>query len=242
MESPRRPTSSLFQDLVLHKETSNSPSRPSSRLLFLPSHRRIHQQPSCSEESEGDHHSRSRRLIALCGDPKAFLYHKKGCLLDRNPNGLEASEERDEPKTRSVTPVLVKSRGSGGRTNRSRHKPQNTELPEKQPWTRDGLFLRVVNACRNTPSSRNTKNVLARQRAEESASLRYWASAQARFKKIRRHDPDLLVPIYFLEKEAEEDYEAEVLHTALERKANASPVHRLLRSGRRTNAGSAVLE
>lgn len=149
---------------------------------------------------------------------------------------LREFEQEDEERTRSLTPVSLKPRECATRAGKSHHKPRLTGLPEKQPWTRDGLFQRVVNACRNTPSSRDAKTLLTRRRAQEAASLRYWKEAQHRFKKIRGYDPDLLVPIYFLEKEAEADYEAEVLHTAMERKANASPVQRLLRSGRKVYA------
>lgn len=65
--------------------------------------------------------------------------------------------------------------------------------------------------------------------------MRLWRRGQDRFMRIRAYDPDLLVPLYFLDKEAETDYEAEVLNTAQSRRENASPIQRLLRPSRKSN-------
>lgn len=110
-------------------------------------------------------------------------------------------------------------------------------LPKQQPQsTRDQLFHRVVRACvNNTPSAKDLESEIDRERRSESVSMRLWKRGQDRFERIRAHDPDLLVPLYFMDKEAEAYYEADVLQTAQSRRANASPVQRLLRPGRKSN-------
>ena len=170
--------------------------------------------------------ARKRHILALCGDPKAFLYYKQRHLMERELPELR-SRQLSEDKGKSLTPSLRK------------HPilPRSPSPPPKQPpqSTRDQLFHRVVKACVNTPSAKDLESVIDRERRSESVSMRLWKRGQDRFKRIRAHDPDLLVPLYFLDKEAEAYYEADVLHTAQSRRENASPVQRLLRSGRKSN-------
>lgn len=164
--------------------------------------------------------------MALCGDPKAFLYYKQRHLMERELPELRSRQD-SEDKGRSLTPSLPKH-----------HILPRTPspLPKKQPQsTRDRLFHRVVKACVNTPSAKDLECVIDRERRSESLSMRLWKRGQDRFKRIRAYDPDLLVPLYFLDKEAEAYYEADVLHTAQSRRANASPMQRLLRPGRKSN-------
>lgn len=170
--------------------------------------------------------SRRGLILALCNDPKAFLYYKQGHLLGRELPHLRSRQE-SEDKGRSLTPVLPKPRNLPRSPSPS---------PEKLPQsTRDRLFHRVVKACVNTPSAKDLECLIDRERRCESVSMRIWKRGQDRFKRIRAYDPDLLVPLYFLDKETEAYYEAEVLHTAQSRRENASPMQRLLRPGRKSN-------
>jgi len=181
---------------------------------------------SAGKQRKQPTNSKRGLILALCGDPKAFLYYKQGHLLEKKLPRLRNRPE-SEDKGRSLTPVLQKPRNLPRFSS-----PSQEKLPQS---TRDQLFRRVVKACVNTPSAKDLESLIDRERRSESASMRVWKRGQDRFKRIRAYDPDLLVPLYFLDKETEAYYEAEVLHTAESRRANASPIQRLLRPARKSN-------
>ena len=88
--------------------------------------------------------------------------------------------------------------------------------------TRTDLFERLVTACISTPQHKQLEDTINKQRRAETVSLRRWRQAQIRLKKVHDCDPDLLVPLYALEKSSELITELDVLEAAKQHRTDIS--------------------
>jgi hypothetical protein len=89
----------------------------------------------------------------------------------------------------------------------------------------------LVAACKEVPPAKSLEASIDKERVEASLDLKRWKQAYDRFEKMRDMEPELLVPLYALEKGADVFNESEVLTTARNRRITASPVQRFLRKG-----------
>lgn len=95
--------------------------------------------------------------------------------------------------------------------------------------TREGLYHRLLAACQEVQPAKSLETSIDRERVEASQDLKRWKQAYERFEKMRELDPELLVPLYALEKGADVFNESEVLSTARNRRVTKSPVQRFLK-------------
>lgn len=88
--------------------------------------------------------------------------------------------------------------------------------------TRTDLFERLVLACTRTPQHKLMEETIDRQRKAETLSLQRWRQAQTRLKKVHDCDPDLLVPLYALEKSSDLITELDVRTAAKQHRSDIS--------------------
>lgn len=88
--------------------------------------------------------------------------------------------------------------------------------------TRTDLFERLVLACTHTPHNKHLEETIDRQRKAETLSLQRWRQAQVRLTKVHGCDPDLLVPLYALEKSSDLITESDVREAAKQHRSDIS--------------------
>ena len=204
MQPASRPQTSIFHaaDLIFRYETFLTPKRPSTPLSLSPSHRKSQTKSRDKVYS----HPQSRLGDTAADTQPAFHFD----------NQIRMLGEGDGRKRRAgESPKVGLSPGNRAST------PSPSRLHHLRSL-REDLFHRVVAACAQVPQSKPLEQIIDRERAYESLAMKHWTKAQARLRKMKAYDPDLLVPLYVLEREAEAFNEREVREAVKRRKGRGS--------------------
>lgn len=193
METGTRPQTSIFRaaDLIVRYESLFTPQRPATRLSLSPEKQKRREKQTDRADS---------RLAQTQAETKPMFH------FDSQIRILDASERRQR-KLR----VLVESPKIGFIPGSRASTPSPTRV-QRLRTHREDLFNRVVAACADASSSKPL--ALTQERTSGHVALRHWERVQSRLRKMKAYDPDLLVPLYLLQRQAEAFNEQEVLDAA----------------------------
>lgn len=209
-----RPQVGVFRtaDLIFRFEsTLRTPKRPSTRAETHSEERKHTREIRNYEETAKEVRS---RVMGIRVEDARTGFNNEIRLFECSPKQVRPY--------RPFTPTFTKS------TPRSGRSPLRLR---SYRVTREGLYHRLVAACKEVPPAKSLEASIDKERVEASLDLKRWKQAYDRFEKMKDMEPELLVPLYALEKGADVFNESEVLTTARNRRITASPVQRFLRKG-----------
>jgi len=205
-----RPQVGVFRtaDLIFRFErTLHTPKRPATRVETRSEERRHIREVRNYEEMRKEVKSR----VLGTGEGEKGGVDNEIRLFENSPRQIRPN--------RAFTPTFTKS------TLRSGLSPLRLR---SYRVTREGLYHRLLAACKEVQPAKSLEASIDKERLEASQELKRWKQAYDRFERMREMEPELLVPLYALEKGADVFNESEVLNTARNRRITRSPVQRFL--------------